>query len=301
MKQAASNSAEGGGVLRFADDLESEYQKEVADKFVNLVRVLFVVGSLAAIGSVTLDSKVLPEYGNASISIRLILFPITAVIAFTITYMPKWRTGYKYLSALGIIEIAAWEIFILVNGGDLGRHLFLPSVLFMFFINFLMLYQGARLSIFAGALLLVSFVVNGYVSGLQNTEAFIADGFSIFMFFIFGSIFSFYIEMVFRKEFLARRALNISRREAEKATQAKDRFVSLVAHDIRNPLGTMISMMKFLQGELDTNNRKTIDEVLQNAKSIGTRLMDMLDELLNISRLHAGKIVAEKQSLVCTP
>ncbi len=82
---------------------------------------------------------------------------------------------------------------------------------------------------------------------------------------------------------------------AEDATKLKDKFVSLVSHDLRSPLGGMIGFLGILnKGEeydLDETRRKAITT---NVSNIAEGLVEMIDKLLDISRLKTGKIKVEK-------
>lgn len=82
---------------------------------------------------------------------------------------------------------------------------------------------------------------------------------------------------------------------AEDATKLKDKFVSLVSHDMRSPLGGMIGFLRILNKgkkyNLDETRRK---EITTNVSSIAEGLVEMIDELLDISRLKTGKIKVEK-------
>lgn len=68
----------------------------------------------------------------------------------------------------------------------------------------------------------------------------------------------------------------------------KDQFVSMVSHEIRNPLSTILTMTELLQMD-----DLTFDERLKWVRQINTetlRLRSMLNDLLDISRLEEGKL-----------
>lgn len=84
-----------------------------------------------------------------------------------------------------------------------------------------------------------------------------------------------------------------AREQAEAATKLKDKFVSLVAHDLRSPFTSMMGLLKhfamrnsFLE---DEENKKIFDLVFKN----GDRMLAMIEDLLKIGRLQSGKITLQ--------
>jgi PAS domain S-box-containing protein len=90
-------------------------------------------------------------------------------------------------------------------------------------------------------------------------------------------------------------ALREAKERAEAATELKDKFVSLVAHDLRSPFASIIGYLQLMRDDenhpLDGQQRELMGRVLEK----GEGLVRMIDELLNISRLQTGKIVPELQ------
>ncbi len=90
---------------------------------------------------------------------------------------------------------------------------------------------------------------------------------------------------------LAEDALVVAKEAAEEATKLKDKFVSLVAHDMRSPLATTIGYLKLLESghaePLTRDQKELLDHVVENTNNMIT----VVDELLNISRLKTGTLV----------
>ena len=85
-----------------------------------------------------------------------------------------------------------------------------------------------------------------------------------------------------------RRDMENAREAAEEATRLKDKFITLLSHDLKTPLVGMLGMMQLLQKQPDTRmeNRRMIDLAVQGNK----RMIRMIDQLLDISRIRAGKL-----------
>lgn len=80
--------------------------------------------------------------------------------------------------------------------------------------------------------------------------------------------------------------------ELQQATRLKDQFVSLVSHDLRGPIAGIKSTADFTRQTLKEGDGKGNAEILVNSVSaIATALLDLLDQLLDISRLQTGKIM----------
>jgi len=82
-----------------------------------------------------------------------------------------------------------------------------------------------------------------------------------------------------------------AKRRAEAATKLKDKFLSLVAHDLRSPLTWMLGflrrMLKDEVAPLDQRHEERIEKILAG----GEHMIGMIDDLLQLSRLRTGEIM----------
>jgi len=78
--------------------------------------------------------------------------------------------------------------------------------------------------------------------------------------------------------------------QAEDANRLKDRFVSLLAHDLRGPMGAIFNMLEVLlrhrQEPLAENVRLPLDYIVHE----GRGLLKVIDDVLDLSRLQTGRI-----------
>ena len=89
-----------------------------------------------------------------------------------------------------------------------------------------------------------------------------------------------------------KREAEASRIEAEQASQAKSKFLATASHDLRQPLQ---ALRLFSDALLDTAQEKeTVRLAGQIGKSVNA-LVDMFDDLLDVSRLDAGIVEPRKQ------
>ncbi|MBU1012751.1 MAG: response regulator [Bacteroidetes bacterium] len=86
--------------------------------------------------------------------------------------------------------------------------------------------------------------------------------------------------------------LNISKKIAEEATQAKSLFLANMSHEIRTPLNGIIGMADLAL--LDADISELHKERLTDIKQSGESLLDIINEILDISKIEADKLELEK-------
>lgn len=85
----------------------------------------------------------------------------------------------------------------------------------------------------------------------------------------------------------------VAQRQAEDANQAKDEFLAMLGHELRNPLAPItlaLQLMQRREPDAVPRERQIIDRQVRH-------LSRMVDDLLDVSRIVSGKIVLRQEPL----
>jgi protein-histidine pros-kinase len=81
--------------------------------------------------------------------------------------------------------------------------------------------------------------------------------------------------------------IDAARREAEEASEAKSEFLSRMSHELRTPLNAILGFSQLLALEpLNREQQDSVDHIVR----AGKHLLDLINEVLDISRIEAGRI-----------
>ena len=93
------------------------------------------------------------------------------------------------------------------------------------------------------------------------------------------------------------RELQQARENVEIASRSKSDFLANVTHEIRTPMNAIIGMTQLVLDKETDPNKKTY---LSKVKEAANTLLDILNDILDFSRIDAGRMKIEKTQFVLT-
>ncbi len=89
-------------------------------------------------------------------------------------------------------------------------------------------------------------------------------------------------------------ALEIQRRKAENANRSKTEFLANMSHELRTPLNAIIGFSEILQTDIAEMPEDMSRQFIGNINESGRHLLDLVNDLLDLSRLEIGRLKLEK-------
>src|SRR5947199_157940 len=84
--------------------------------------------------------------------------------------------------------------------------------------------------------------------------------------------------------------LQEARLTAERANQAKSNFLSFMSHELRTPLTAIIGFSEMLVSDVEAAGHKEWVEALRRVHDSGKYLLELINDILDISKIEAGKM-----------
>jgi PAS domain S-box-containing protein len=88
---------------------------------------------------------------------------------------------------------------------------------------------------------------------------------------------------------MAERELKEARENAERASEAKTRFLAAMSHELRTPLTAVLGYAEMLAGNAESSGASR-GALLAKVRRNGELLLRLIDDALDLSRIEAGKI-----------
>ena len=81
--------------------------------------------------------------------------------------------------------------------------------------------------------------------------------------------------------------------EAEEESKSKTTFLSRMSHEIRTPMNGIIGMLTLAEGKMETSHPAY--QYLERADELSDHLLSLINDILDMSRIEAGKVELENQ------
>jgi adenylate cyclase len=92
-----------------------------------------------------------------------------------------------------------------------------------------------------------------------------------------------------------------ARDAAMEATVAKSRFLANMSHELRTPLNAVIGITEMLMEDAEESGDATVREPLERISRAGKHLLQLINEVLDLSKIEAGKLEISYQPVPLTP
>ncbi|MDO5607950.1 MAG: ATP-binding protein [Capnocytophaga sp.] len=110
-------------------------------------------------------------------------------------------------------------------------------------------------------------------------------------------IFSLLILNDFLKVQRFRQQLEVANRRSQRLLKSREQLISMVSHDVRTPLSTIVGYTELLRNQSQSEKEKNYVSHISSASHFITKLVD---ELLDYSKIEAGVITLEKVPFTIT-
>ena len=91
--------------------------------------------------------------------------------------------------------------------------------------------------------------------------------------------------------------LELALSAAEAANHAKSQFLAAMSHELRTPLNAVIGFSRHLQKNKGGNLQPQDLDYLQRISDNGTHLLDLINDILDLSRIEAGRMLVDNTSI----
>jgi signal transduction histidine kinase len=90
-------------------------------------------------------------------------------------------------------------------------------------------------------------------------------------------------------------------RQLQLASEHKSQFVSSVSHELRTPLNAIIGLTEMMVKNAARFGTEKAQEPLQRVNRAGTHLLGLINQVLDLSKIEAGKLELNPQTVQLTP
>ena len=90
-------------------------------------------------------------------------------------------------------------------------------------------------------------------------------------------------------------------RQVAEASQNKTQFLSSMSHELRTPLNAIIGLTEMMVSNAARFGTEKAQEPLQRVRRAGTHLLGLINQVLDLSKIEAGKLELCPESVTWRP
>jgi PAS domain S-box-containing protein len=91
--------------------------------------------------------------------------------------------------------------------------------------------------------------------------------------------------------------LRLAKEQAEGASRTKSEFLANMSHELRTPLNAIIGITEMLKDDAAESGRRELEEPLGRVHRAGKHLLGLINEILDLSRIEAGKLELSQEEV----
>lgn len=275
--------------FRFPCQLEHQYKEHCRQRVRHRIPAVGISVVVFMLIFVVLDFNMLPIYlVQETIVVRLfIVVPLILLVCSWLYFkMPKYYLiPYGLVFLIGSLSV----VWIIWRAHSMG--VLLP-------------YEGLMIAMMYGFVVMgLPFLVSCFLNGITvlayaTTEPFFYLSFPTYLnnvlflstMYLAGMVSAWILAYSQRGQFLQHELLNIREELAVHSLQAKNKYIAVASHDLRQPLRAI----EMISEELAKDNK---DERIEKVHRASRSLSHMFDQLLDVSRVQLDSITPEKHPL----
>jgi putative nucleotidyltransferase with HDIG domain len=269
-------------------EILTAFDREGREKSIREIRITAVVASISFLLFNILDWYVFPDFSRLFLLIRLSVLVFNIIIAL-ITLCPRaYRVSYLLKMSAYLVYSASIITMIHLTGGYLSSYYAGVNIVLIGFMVLLPL-DAVR------TIVVCVFVYLGYLipilvlQEIRHFDIFLNNNFFILTTILFSITSSYLSDRINLREFASRYNLARANQDLKKLDKMKTQFFANVSHEVRTPLTSIIAPLQSLRqgdvGKLNVDQNELLDQMHRNA----VRLLDLINQMLDFSKLEAGK------------
>ena len=281
---------------RLPDDLEREFRAHYLQRFVNHMRAMWALGILLWAGGALADPVLFPE---VAAELRVVRIAVTVVIVAVVAslYIPAVVRGPVHVvTMIGTAVVGYGSVALVGITGFPGAMMhFMTAIVVTIVATCFVTVLRVEYTIASCLSIVGVYALTVFWFAPAPTVIAARTSFAILGTTLVGLMVTYVVEQYARENFAQRRALEASEKEARdareeaiRASQAKSVFLSNMSHELRTPLNAVLGFAQLLErsAALPEKERESVTII----KSSGEHLLELINDVLAISKIEAGKV-----------
>jgi len=269
-------------------EILAAFDLEVREKGIREIRITAFLASISFLLFNILDWFVFPDYSKLFLVIRLFVLAFNIIIALLTLFPNIYRFSHLLKMSAYLVYSASIIVMVQLTGGYLSSYYAGLNVVLIGFMVLLPL--DVKRTVFICILVYLGYLIP--IISTQNIDQiniFLNNNFFIIITIIFAITSSYVSDRINLKEFAARYNLAKVNEDLKNLDKMKTQFFANVSHEVRTPLTSIIAPLQSLRqgdvGSLNIDQNDLLDQMHRNA----IRLLDLINQMLDFSKLEAGK------------